>query len=275
MTYYRIHNVYTFDNDYETLVDLTTSHVDDLDSTPLNLPYSNHYLLSPLSHPSHPSYWRPSSKLQRLYDRFQNNILSQWPRIPCVYCGKVLYPQKACWSFYNPSITYPLQQCVPNVSLSFNPNINRIPDLRIPTCESCKKPSTRAHALYSGTLGAFLESNEDNNRVNNVRTLDNDETLRRAAAWLAENNPYLRPFTNLLSSDNTLHTLNDPFPRASHVPTDTNAPSANSRDIVVPNYDFPSEVETPSLLAIVVISSVREAKTSPEYTTTPPTVSYD
>ncbi|EXX65813.1 hypothetical protein RirG_129710 [Rhizophagus irregularis DAOM 197198w] len=150
-------------------------------------------------------------------------------------------PQKACWSFYNPSITYPLQQRVPNVSLSFNPNINRIPDLRIPTCESCKKPFTRflfpylsplpeeitsvpmhkrrflspvylhcslgripnsnqyseyrsltgtmnysrnirAHALYSGTLGAFLESNEDNNRVNDVRTLDNDKTLQRAAA---------------------------------------------------------------------------------------------
>uniref|UniRef100_U9URS6 Uncharacterized protein n=2 Tax=Rhizophagus irregularis TaxID=588596 RepID=U9URS6_RHIID len=178
-------------------------------------------------------------------------------------------PQKACWSFYNPSITYPLQQRVPNVSLSFNPNINRIPDLRIPTCESCKKPFTRflfpylsplpeeitsvpmhkrrflspvylhcslgripnsnqyseyrsltgtmnysrnirAHALYSGTLGAFLESNEDNNRVNDVRTLDNDKTLQRAAAY--------------------------------HVPTDTNAPFANSRDIVVLNYDFPSEV---------------------------------
>lgn len=59
---------------------------------------------------------------------------------------------------------------------------------------------------------------------------------------MAENNPYIRPFTNLLSSDNTLHTLNDPFPRTSHVPTDTNAPFANSRDIVVLNYDFPSEV---------------------------------
>ncbi|PKY55820.1 hypothetical protein RhiirA4_475561 [Rhizophagus irregularis] len=298
MTYYRIHNIYTFDTDYENLVDLTPSLDDDLDSAPLNLPYSNHSPLSPLSHPSYPSYWRPSSKLQRLYDRFQNNILSQWPRIPCVYCGKVLYPEKACWSFYNLSITYPLQQRVPNVSLSFNPNINRIPDLRIPTCESCKKPSTRfsfpylpplpveitsvpmhkrrflslvylhcslgrnpnsnpysqyrsltgtmnysrnirAHALYSGTLGAFLESNEDNN---DVGTFDHDETLRRAAAWLAENNPYLRPFTNLLTSDDEPHTLHDPFPRARHLLNDTDAPPVNSRDIVVPNYDFPSEV---------------------------------
>ncbi|RGB26344.1 hypothetical protein C1646_770536, partial [Rhizophagus diaphanus] len=141
-----------------------------------------------------------------------------------------------------------------------------------PAAEADEIVNNIAHALYSGTLEAFLKSNKDNNRINNPRTLNNNETLRRAAAWLAENNPYLRPFMNLLSSDNTLHTLNDPFPRVSHIQTDTNAPPVNSRDIVVSNYDFPSEVETLSPLAIVVISSVREVKTSPEYTTTPPTV---
>src|SRR5205814_1776776 len=62
------------------------------------------------------------------YRRFQNNILTQWPRIACVYCGKLLYSEKASWTFYDPSITYPLQQHIPNVSLFFNPNVNRIPE---------------------------------------------------------------------------------------------------------------------------------------------------
>ncbi|RGB28479.1 hypothetical protein C1646_767782 [Rhizophagus diaphanus] len=88
----------------------------------------------------------------------------------------------------------------------------------IPTMnnETQQENSNEAHALYSGTLGAFLESNEYNNHVNDPRTLDNNETLQRAADWLAENNPYLHPFMNLLSSDNSLHTLNDPFPKDHH-----------------------------------------------------------
>src|SRR5262249_23599915 len=90
-----------------------------------------------------PAYWTPTPKFQRLYDKFQNNILLQWPRIACVYCGKLLYPEKANWELYDPSITYPLQQRFPNISLSFHPNTSRITQLRVPTCESCKKPSTR------------------------------------------------------------------------------------------------------------------------------------
>src|SRR6185312_1573172 len=88
-------------------------------------------------------YWRPSTKLKRLYVKFQNNILKQWQRIACVYCGKLLYPEKALWTFYDPTFTYPLQRNIPDISLSFNSNTNRIPYFRIPTCESCKKPSTR------------------------------------------------------------------------------------------------------------------------------------
>ncbi|GES95409.1 hypothetical protein GLOIN_2v1776567 [Rhizophagus clarus] len=36
--------------------------------------------------------------------------------------------------------------------------------------------------------------------------------------------------------------LNDPFPIARHLQTDTSAPPVNTHDIVVPNYDFPNEV---------------------------------
>jgi len=315
-----IHNVYTFDNEYETLVDLTTTPNDtDLTSIPQTDSPSNLEI-----NPLRISYWRPSSKFQRLYDRFQNTILSQWPRIACVYCGKLLYPEKASWILYDQTITYPLQQNLPDVSLSFNPNVNRITEPRVPTCESCKKPSTRfpfpylsplpeeiisvplhkrihlspvylhcslgrrpnsnpyseyrsltgamnysrnirAHALYSGILGAFLEPNEGNG-VNNNRSESSthDETIQRAAAWLAQNNPYLRPFANILSStEHPNHQiLNDPFPRARHIQSDTTAPFVNTREIVVPNYDFPSEVHNEDFhYTRLMAGFVRESET--------------
>src|SRR5438045_298955 len=123
----QIHAIYTFDNEYETLINLSNDHNIDTIDTPIN---NNYNLVTNQddngnlqNYPMRPPYWRPSPKLQRLYDRFQNKILMQWPRIPCVYCGRLLYPQKACWIHYNPSTIYPLQQEIPNISLSFNPNI--------------------------------------------------------------------------------------------------------------------------------------------------------
>ncbi|CAG8824221.1 6673_t:CDS:2, partial [Cetraspora pellucida] len=212
----------------------------------------------------------PSNELQNLYDRFQNNILKQWSRIACVYCGTLLYPEKASWIIYNPSITYSLQQRKPGVSLSFNPNVNLITDLRIPTCNSCKKPETRfsfpylspmaveitsvplhirkclspvylhcslgrmpnsnpyseyrsltgtmgysrnsrALALYSETLGAFLEPENNNNSINNSNY---NQALQRAANWLSENN----------------------------LQTNNEIPPINSHEIIVPNYDFLDEI---------------------------------
>ncbi len=291
---HRINNIYTFDTEYETSdwpfhsrlppnPDTPHSNLNDLDRNQSHLPL-----------------WRPSPKLQRLYDNFQNNILSQWPRIACVYCGKLLYPEKASWSSYDPSITYPIQQNIPGISLSFNPNTNRINHLRIPTCESCKKPSTRftfphlspmpneitsvplhmrkhlspvflhcslgrspnsnpyaeyrsltgtigysrnirAHALYSGTLGAFLEPNNDNLDDRSTHNPINNPILKRAATWLTQNNPYLYPFANMISYREQQNRF-DPFPRASHIPNDPNAPPVNQRDLVVPNIDFPDEI---------------------------------
>jgi hypothetical protein len=287
----QIHNTYIFDNEYETLLEF---------DNPLPEPRSDP-ITEPRNNPQ-PIYWTPSPKFRRLYDRFQDNILSQWPRIACVYCGKLLYPEKASWILHNSSITYPLQQQVPNISLSFHPNTSRITQLRVPTCESCKKPSTRysfphlspipqeiasvplhkrkhlspihlhcslgrnpnsnpyseyrtltgtmnysrnvrAHALYSGTLGAFLEPNNDNHNNNTSEELIHDETLRHAATWLSRNNPYLRPFTHILSSQfSGDRNRNDPFPSATHIQSDTQAPPVNPCDIIVPNYDFPDEV---------------------------------
>jgi hypothetical protein len=62
----QLHNTYIFDNEYETLLEF---------DNPVPVPPSD-----PITEPQNetPStYWRPSPKFQRLYDRFQNNILSQ------------------------------------------------------------------------------------------------------------------------------------------------------------------------------------------------------
>jgi len=211
-----------------------------------------------------------------------------------------LYPEKADWIFYDPSITYPLQQKIPDIVLTFHPNTNRIPELRIPTCNSCKKPSTRysfphlspipeeiasvplhkrkhlspvylycslgrtpnsnpyteyrsltgamnysrnirAHTLYSGIIGAFLEPENNSNGNDTAEDPIHNETLRRAASWLSQNNPYLQPFARILSSQPSNH-RNNPFPRARHIQSDTQAPPVNIRDIIVPNYNFPNEV---------------------------------
>ena len=175
------------------------------------------------------------------------------------------------------------------VSLFFNPNTNRIPELRVPTCDACKKPSTRfafphlsplpeeivsvplhkrrylspvflhsflrrtpnsnpyskyrsltgqmnyshnikAHTLYSGALEAFLESNKDRDPSDQDRHSSHDDTLRRAASWLSENNPYLRPFANFLSSNRDHQALNDPFPTARHVQIDAITLPVNPRE---------------------------------------------
>jgi|ERR1044071_5917546 hypothetical protein len=98
----RINNIYTFDTEYET-----SDYLFHLRLPPNpNTPHSNNNNSN--QNQPHLPPWRPSPKLQRLYDKFQNNILSQWPRIACVYCRKLLYPEKASWSIYDPSITYPI-----------------------------------------------------------------------------------------------------------------------------------------------------------------------
>ena len=232
---HQIHTIYTFNNEHESLLDLSVRPMlTDLDSNSGPPDQDQNGNIRSYRPPS--SYWRPGPKLQRLFDRFQNTVLSQWPRIPCVYRGRLLYPEKACWTFYDASIIYPLQQHIQNVSLFFNPNTNRIPKLRVPTCDAYKKPSTRfafshlsplpeeiisvplhkrrylspvflhnslgripnsnpyskyrsltgqmnyshnirAHTLYSGALGAFLESNKDRDPSDQDRHSSYDKTL--------------------------------------------------------------------------------------------------
>src|SRR5215469_14566372 len=95
----QIRNTYIFDNEYETLLEfddrVPEQPSDQITETRIN---------------PQPTYWTLTPKFQKLYDKFQDNILLQWPRIACVYCGKLLYPEKANWELYDFFVIYPLQQ---------------------------------------------------------------------------------------------------------------------------------------------------------------------
>ncbi|CAG8681645.1 17548_t:CDS:2, partial [Gigaspora rosea] len=136
---HQLHNIYEFDTEYKTLLDLSSQHAPNPDdSTHSNNSTSPNNNISQVC-----TYWRPSPKLKNLYKKFQDNILAQWPRIACVFCGCLLYPEKASWIIHDPSVTYPLQQYIPGVLLSFHPNINQVTEPRVPTCKSCKNSTTR------------------------------------------------------------------------------------------------------------------------------------
>jgi hypothetical protein len=53
--------------------------------------------------------WQPSTRLKNLHTRFKNTILCEHICLPCVFCGKLLYPTKAKWIPYNENFTYPLE----------------------------------------------------------------------------------------------------------------------------------------------------------------------
>ena len=60
--------------------------------------------------PSTFNLWRPNEAFQRIYNKFQSTILKEYSDIPCIYCGKLLYKNKATWIPYNSSETYPIEQ---------------------------------------------------------------------------------------------------------------------------------------------------------------------
>jgi len=72
---YQLNNIYTFNNEYETVLDLSSQP----SNHPNIIPSNSDIPSQTNENQTHQqlSYWRPSSKLQRLYNRFQNNILTQ------------------------------------------------------------------------------------------------------------------------------------------------------------------------------------------------------
>ncbi|CAJ0837218.1 9749_t:CDS:1, partial [Entrophospora sp. SA101] len=86
-------------------------------------------------------HWIITNKFRKLMDNFKNTLLNQYICIPCVYCGKLMYPKKCKWIPYDNSIVYPLSAAYPNNRniIKFHPN----DPLRVPVCNSCKSSRTR------------------------------------------------------------------------------------------------------------------------------------
>src|ERR1044072_68229 len=94
----------------------------------------------------------------------------------------------------------------------------------------------RSFTLYSGMLGAFLESAD---------TLATENrwfhpTLINGSNWLKNNNPYLRSFN--LHLENYEQNLNSPFPIARHLEEEENISTIRPGEIVVPNDNFDVEI---------------------------------
>jgi len=77
----------------------------------------------------------------------------------------------------------------------------------------------RALKLYSGTMGAFLPAENHNNDY-----VWCTEELQIAADWLKNNNCYIRPYTELLTINNSVPHSSRPFPHAEHSNTNTTVP---------------------------------------------------
>jgi hypothetical protein len=148
-----------------------------------------------------------------------------------------------------PPYLYPIPPEIDNIPLSkrkylspifLHSSLGRTPDMNnyttyrsfIGTMGYSK--NYRSLALYSGTLGAFLEESQSSHNQNHWL----DTSLINGAAWLSNNNPYIANYSNLLTTQSNIQT----FPTATHIPDDDNAPSFRFGDIVVPHLNFPNDV---------------------------------
>ncbi|CAG8846398.1 4034_t:CDS:1, partial [Gigaspora margarita] len=126
------------------------------------------------------------------------------------------------------SVPLHMRKCLSPVylhcSLDRIPNSNPYSEYRSLTRIIGYSRNSKALVLYSGTLDAFLDPDNNNNSVNNSNY---NQTLQRAANWLSENNPYLRPFSSLL-----LQNQNGPFPIAQHSQPNNEILPINSYEII-------------------------------------------
>ncbi|CAG8779998.1 3056_t:CDS:1, partial [Gigaspora rosea] len=91
------------------------------------------------------SQWSVSIELRKIMDEFDQEILTQFPCVPCSVCSKLMYPKKSMWIQRDHNITYPLTVAYPNISLVANPNP---PTDRIAVCASCKTNPNRNYPPY-------------------------------------------------------------------------------------------------------------------------------
>jgi hypothetical protein len=118
-------------------------------------------------------------------------------------------------------------------SLGRTPGVNPFSEYRSIVGTMNYSKNIRSFTLYSGMLGAFLESTE-----NSAQNRWFHPTLIGGSNWLKNNNPYLRSY-NFQLENNDEHS---PFPTAIHLEEEENIPTIRQSEVVVPNNDFDVEI---------------------------------
>jgi len=85
--------------------------------------------------------WKPSRRLQKKLIQLFDDHYNQFPCLPCVYYGQLLYPEKAAWVTQEDLSIYALFQVYPSISIRdiAHPGATS----KLPTCHCCKLPLTR------------------------------------------------------------------------------------------------------------------------------------
>jgi hypothetical protein len=85
------------------------------------------------------SPWRPTTKLSQIIASLHTDHYLQFPCLACVFCGRLLYPEKAKWTPYDASTLYPINHAYPN----YQPQLHSQLPPRVPCCPLCVSPSAR------------------------------------------------------------------------------------------------------------------------------------
>ena len=85
--------------------------------------------------------WKPSRRLQKKLLQLFNDHYNQFPCIPCVYCGQLLYPEKATWVAQEDLSTYALFQLYP-IEKTTNLSLLQIAIDKTVNSTSCRNSSS-------------------------------------------------------------------------------------------------------------------------------------
>jgi hypothetical protein len=82
--------------------------------------------------------------LTKAITRLHNEHFYQFPCIPCVQCGRLLYPERVSWLKHSPGKIYELSIKYPDIHLPIHPeDTHKHPDnRRLAQCNSCKTNNT-------------------------------------------------------------------------------------------------------------------------------------
>jgi hypothetical protein len=133
----------------EQVIDLASNDNDqpstnsDSNNTPLIMLSESSFLHFSSLHyiPHQRTPWRPSTKLIKVIKLLHTDHYLQFPCLPCVFCGRLLYPEKAKWTPYDPTFTYPIKLNYPDYQIQLH---SQLPE-RVSCCPSCISSHKRLH----------------------------------------------------------------------------------------------------------------------------------